>query len=254
MSLSFNDTTTRKGLVQIYEKECGFEYGDISGDTDKLKEFAADCNLALDDLFTIGFKASGTWQLDDSNFDNPSGYPIIKADLVSGRRDYLFLADGGGNLILDIYRVLIADSTGRYREILPVDQQTLNNSQSDTNTFIDGQNSTGIPTRYDKTANSIFLDLIPNYNYTDGLKIFINREPSYFTSDDTTKKAGISGNLHRYLALKPAMDYARRKTLASHDRIAGEVQKFEQIIIPETFDRRQKDVKRRMIANVERTD
>ncbi len=254
MSLQFNDLTNYKGLVQIYEKECGFSRGDISGDIDKLKEFAADVNLALDDVFTIGFKAGGTWQLDDSNFTNPSGYPFISTDIKSGQRDYSFITDQGGNLILDIYRVMVADANGIFREIYPVDQQTRNSVREDTDSFIDGRNLSGVPIRYDKTGNGIFLDVIPNYDYTSGLKVFINREPSYFTYADILKKPGIPGNLHRYLALKPALDYSRRNTLANYKALLGEVQNFELIVIPEVFGGRQKDVSRKMVANVERTD
>lgn len=248
MSLQFNDLINYKGIVQIYEKECGMDRGAISDDEDKLKEFTADVNLALDDVFTIGFKASGTWQLDDSN---QTDYPIIKTNLVSGQRDYTFLVDQRGNLILDIYRVVVSDSQGKFREIYPVDQQTLNNNQENTDNFINGQNLSGIPTRYDKTANGIFLDLIPNYNYANGLQVFINREPLYFSYDDLTKKAGIPGLLHRYLALKPAQDYARRNSLDNYKAISAEVQKYELITIPDMFGGRKKDEKRRMLANIE---
>ena len=42
MSIQFNDTTTYKGLVQFFEKEVGFNRGDVAGNTDRLKEFTAD--------------------------------------------------------------------------------------------------------------------------------------------------------------------------------------------------------------------
>lgn len=250
MSIQFNDLVFYKGLVQIYEKEAGFGRGDISGDVDKLKEFTADCNLALDDLFTIGFKAGGTWQLDDSN---QIDYPFIKTDLVSGRRDYSFIKDGSGNIILDIYRVMVADPTGNFAEIRPVDQETPNNVRINTDSFINGKNVSGTPSRYDKTGNALFLDVVPNYNSAGGLEIYINREPSYFTYLDTVKMAGVPGNLHRYLALKPALDRARRKTLESYEKLLAEVQTYEQIIIPDTFGGRKKDEKRGMRANVECT-
>ncbi len=250
MSLQFNDTVAYKGLVQIYEKELGLNRGDISGDNDKLKDFTADCNLALDDLFYMGVQSSGTWQLDDSNF---SDYPIIKANIISGQRDYQFLKDQDGNFILDIYKVVVSDSLGNFQEILPVNQQSLDTPQLNVDSFINGQNASGVPSRYDKTANAIFLDVIPNYNYTQGLFVYINREPSYFVYTDTTKFPGIAGTLHRYLALKPALDYARRNSLACHDRLAAEVQMYEQIKIPGVFGNRQKDVRRGMQPNVEYT-
>lgn len=235
MSLQFNDTTTFKGIVQIYEREIGANQGDISGNTTKLKQFTADCNLSLDDYTAMAIQASGTWQFDDSN---QTDYPILTTNLVSGQRDYSFTTDGSSNLILDIYKVLVLQSaTGTvYSELYPVDQQSDMNVQG----FTDGQNTTGTPVLYDKTANAIFLDPIPGYNATNGLKILINREASYFTSSDTTKKPGVPGLHHKYFALRPALDYARRNTLAILPRLENEVAKMEQSI-KEYFGRREKD-------------
>jgi hypothetical protein len=238
MSIQFNDTTAYKGSVQFFEKEVGFNRGDVSGNTDLLKEFAADYNLAFDELLRIGFKASGTWQLDDSNH---ADYPEIVTNIVSGQR---------GNLILDIHRVMVADSSGIFRDIEPVDKETPNiNNSVDTDGFIDGRSTTGAPLYYNKTSNGIFLDPIPNYNRTGGLKLLINREASYMAYTDTTKKPGVPGTLHAYLHLKPAMDYARRKSLACYDRLALEVDKYERENgkIAQVFNMRQRDVKKRMI-------
>lgn len=251
MSLQFSDTATYRGIVQIYEREIGVKYGDVSGNTIALKALTADVNLALDDFIKIALTASGTWQFDDSNFTD---YPEIKTNLVSGQRDYSFLLDGSSNLILDIFRVMVADTSGIFHEISPVDSETPN-SKNDVNTdsFIDGRNQTGVPTRYNKKANGIFLDLIPNYNSILGLKLEINREGSYFAYTDTIKKPGVPGLLHKYFALKPALDYARRKSLANYNQIAAEVLKLEGdenrgIVgdIARHFGRRERDVNKRM--------
>lgn len=252
MSLVFSDTSTYKGIIQEYEREIGVERGFISGNADRLLEATAAINLALDDYFTIALTASGTWQLDDSNYS--TSYPIITTNLVNGTRDYAFTADSTGALILDIYRVMVADQNGIFSEITPIDQQ----SDQDVTSFFDGRNQTGIPSRYDKTANGIFLDPIPSYNYTNGLKVFINREASYFSSTDTTRKPGIPGLHHRYLALKPALDYARRNGRANVALIEAEVLKMSgdtsrniMGTIGEYFAFRQKDVRKRMTAMVE---
>ncbi len=223
MSLVFNDTSTYKGIVQLFEKECGFPRGTISGDTDRLKELAADVNLAFDDFVQLAIQSNGTWQWDDSN---QTDYPIITTNIVSGQRDYAFTSDSSGNLILDVFKVFVANSNGVFSEIKAVDVQ----SDSDLSSFTDGQNTGGAPVRYDKTANGIFLDPIPNYNRTAGLKVYVNREPSYFTSSDTTKKPGVPGILHKWFVLRPAQDYARRNTLATLPRLEIEVLRMEQTI------------------------
>ncbi len=248
MSLQFSDTSSYKGIVQVFEKEIGASYGDISGNTTKLKSFTADSNLAMDEFLEIGFGPSGMWQLDDSNHEK---YPFIKTNIVSGQRDYAFTTDQQGNLILDIYRVMVADSNGVYREIYPVDQQTPTNNNVNTDTFIDGNETAGTPTRYDKTANGIFLDLVPNYSRTNGLKVFINREGSYFVYTDTTKKPGFPGTLHKWFALRPAQDYIRRNgTVAQLNKITIEVENMK-AMIKQAFGRRQKDILNRMVANRE---
>lgn len=225
MSHSFNDTTNLRGLVQQYEKEIGATRGTVSGNTNLLKEFTADANEALDEYTALALRASGKWQFDDSNHTD---YPFIETDLLSGQRDYTFTLDEEGNLILDVYKVMVKDPNGIYVEIEAVDQQNDDYMES----FYNGENTTGIPTRYDKTGNGIFLDVIPNYNWRTaqegekGLKIFINRESQYFTYSDTTRKPGVRGTHHKYFYLRPALDYARRNTLTSYPRIEAEFLKL----------------------------
>lgn len=240
MSIPFNDTTTLKGQVQFYEKEIGANRGFISNDTTRLKEFAAEVNIALDDFFAIALPSSGMWQLDDSN---QTDYPFITANLVSGQRDYPFLTDETGNLILDISRVFIKTdaSTSVYQEIFPIDQQ----SDPNTEGFTDGQNITGVPYRYDKTGNSIFLDPIPSYNSTNGLKVYINREASYFTYTDTNKKPGVPGLFHKYFYLKPALSYFRINNQNKYQQLLVDIARLEKEI-KDYFGRRERDISRRI--------
>jgi len=186
-----------------------------------LAKKVVDVNLALDQLSLRAIRASGKWQVDDSNHTKD---PIITTNLVASQRDYHFTVDEQSNLILDIYRVMIADENGRYYDLEEVDQQT---KGSKSLGFVDGQNLTGKPTKYDKTGNGIFLDCIPNYSYTNGLKVFINRESSYFVSGDTTKKAGFDGRLHEYLAIRPSYYYAMRKGLQVANYLGNELLKYE---------------------------
>src|SRR3990167_5269860 len=122
MSLQFSQTTSPyRGLAQLYELELGFARGDVTGNATRLAQFVTDCNIAVDDFWTIAVPASGTWQLDDSN---QTDFPIIKTNIVSGRRDYTFTTDGSGNLILDIYKVaiLISATATTFTEIYPIDE------------------------------------------------------------------------------------------------------------------------------------
>lgn len=234
MSLAFNDTTSYRGLVQMYEREIGANIGDVSSSTALLKKFAADSSVALDDYLALAIQASGTWKVDDTNHTD---YPEILTNIVSGQREYLFITDENGNVILDIYKVYVRNSSSAaYRLLDTIDTDTEIEAGSITN----GLSATGFASTYDKTANSIRLDVVPTANVTNGLKVSINREGSYFTYTDTTKKPGFPGIHHKYFYLKPALDYARRNTLTSYPRMEGELFKLENDI-KEYFNSRTKD-------------
>ncbi len=250
MSIPFSSTTNKNGLIQLCEDYCGFNDGDISGNSTLLAKFAGYINLGLDDAWSVILQSTGKWHMDDSNF---SDYPMITTNLVSGQRDYSFVSDGSGNIILEIYRVMVADPSGTYHEIYPVDQfQTTEKTASLENTdpMYNGLNASGTPTRYSKTGNGIFLDVIPNYNGVNGLKVFIDREASYFTSSDTTKKAGFAGIFHQYLAVFASEFYAGIKTLTNLKKLTADKIQMRRDI-QEYYARRDKDTPKRMVANVE---
>ena len=234
MSLSFNDTTTLRGLVQMYEREIGASRGTVSGSTNLLKEFTADANLAMDEYIALAIQSDGTWKIDDTNHTD---YPEILTDIVSGQRDYIFLTDENGNAILDIYKVYAkSSSSSAYTLLDPYDVDT----EDEASTFSDGTNTTGIPQKYDKVGNAIRFDVLPSVSITNGLKVSINREGNYFTYTDTTKKPGFPGVHHAYFYLRPALDYARRNTLTSYPRIEAEYMRLTENV-KEYFNARMKD-------------
>lgn len=231
MSLQFSDTTNKAGIVQLID-----DLAQSDTNTYPLAEKTRDINLALDRVFALIFQSGGTWQFDDSNHTD---YPIITTDLVSGQRDYSFTSDETGNLILDVQRVLIKDSNGIFAQIYPVD---VSSNQAPIS-FVDGLNQVGTPSTYDKNANGIFLDPIPDYNSTNGLKIYISREGSYFATTDTTKKAGFAGLFHEYLALRPAYYYALRKGKNNADVLKRDMLEMENAI-QQYYKVREKDVQK----------
>lgn len=213
MSIAFSDTTNKDGLIQRIEQELGFQDAYISGDSTRLKFWTGSINLALDKAFHIIFKADGRWQFDDGNHTT---YPILTGNIVANQRDYSFTADSDSNLILDIMRVFYRSSTTTpYFELFPIDVQSAD--ESEISTFADGMNTSAQPSRYDKTATGIFLDTLPPSNVTSGLKLYVNREGSYFATSDTTKVAGFSGLYHEILVLEPCYRYARANNLQKQE-------------------------------------
>ena len=247
MSLQFSNTTTKGGIIQQIERNCGFNDGDISGNTLRLAQFTADVNSALDDALSTIFTAGGTWQFDDANHTD---YPIITTNLVAGQRDYTFTEDENANLILDIYKLLVMDESGVYQEVDPVDAQMRNNNKTNVDSLTDGQDTQGIVKRYDMTATGIFLDLNPSYSQTAGIKAYVNREGSYFATTDTTKKPGIDGLCHEYLALVPSYKYARNQSLPSVKRLEKDIFEME-MRLKDRYGRRERDIIRRITPNQE---
>lgn len=247
MSIEFSNTTTKRGLIQHIEDEVGFNDGDILGDTTLFAKFTADINNAMDEVFALLFKTGGQWQFDDINHTK---YPIIETGLVSGQRDYAFTLDEQGNMILDIYKVMVKNPEGVYVEIDQVDQQAKNNARTNVDSFSDGQDVQGTPIRYDMTANGFFLDPIPNYAFSEGVKVFINREGSYFTTADTTKKAGFPSLFHYLLVFLPAIKYARIHNLPQLNQLKADAQEMKDAMT-DNKGKRSRDINRRLSTSGE---
>lgn len=253
MSIQFSDTTNKDGIIQSIEDECGFNDGDITDDSTMLAKFTGDVNNALDEIYALIFKSGGVWQFDDINH---SAYPFIEADLTAGQRSYAFTIDEQSNIILDIYKVMVKNPSGIYVEIDQVDQQSKNTNRVNVDSFIDGQEKTGTPIRYDMVSNGIFLDPVPDYNWRNGtegergVKVFINREGSYFATSDTTKKAGFNGLFHYLLVLMPAYKYARIHSLPQVTRIENDIMKMKGELT-DSYGKRSRDITRRLVPNRE---
>ena len=250
MSTPFSDTT-KTGLVQLCEDNCGFSRGDISGSTDLLKKFTGWMNLGLDDLWGIILLACNLGGLDDSNYTD---YPFFSTNLVSGQRDYSYTIDENSNVILDIHKVMVASPAGKFAEIYAVNQETITQrtgNQESVTPFFDGNLRSGTPTRYSKLGgNAIFLDVIPNYDSVGGLLLFGTREASYFTVNDTTKKPGVSGIYQSYPALFASEMYAGIKSLSNLKKIERDKLNMQRAIQVH-YAQKDKDVPKGLTANVE---
>ena len=235
MSLVFSNPTGTNGIVERLRRKVGVSNNPSAY---PLSDIVSDVNAAVDAFTLLALEAAGKWNPDDPN---QAHQPVVMMDLVAGQRDYTYLTDQDGNLILDIYKVLIADQNGFFREADPVDPA----SEEDTEMFWNGQNVQGIPYQYDKSGTTLNVNPIPNYstngavtgNY--GIKAYINRESTYFSITDTLKVPGFPGPLHEYLVTHPASQYATRKQLSiaggvlrngSTTGLIREVQQFETTI------------------------
>lgn len=243
MAIKFNQTATYDGLVQLYEREIGVDYGFISGNSTRLAEFTASVNLALDRYRNLAIPASGRWELDDTNHGD---MPNIYTTLTSGQRDYSLGVDDNSAVVLDVYKVLIlpTSTATEYVEVYPVDENS-----SEFISIVSEGSGVGVPTYYGKRGNSIIFNVTPNYTATRGIKILVNRESHYFLTSDTTATAGYPYH-QEYFYLRPAFEQGRRGNMSDSQyiKLRDEILKLEgddsrRIVglIQKAYGRRSKD-------------
>ena len=196
----FSESTNKTGMYELFQDLCK-----VNSTSYTAYKYARDANNALADYFMRAIRASGKWQVDDTN---QTDYPEIKLNLVSGQYDYPFTSDASAtpNQILEIERVECATestATARgFQKLEPYDEM-----KDDMPSIVANRSINATPYRYSKRANGIFLDPTPNFSATNGLRIFFSRTPSYFAGTDTTKVAGIPQAHQEYLVYRPAFLY-----------------------------------------------
>jgi len=201
MGMQYSNTTTKDGLLQDCEFWTGLGDGNISGDSTLKARFTGLLNRAYDEVLPIVFSSDAKWQWDDSNHTKN---PIATTDLVSGQAEYSFTSDEQGNSILEIEAVYVKGPDGQWKRLAAID------TESDAGTdavFAQNSNNTGTPTRYEKRANSIWLDKVPDYSQAGGIRVLFARTPDYFTTSDTTQTPGIPAPFHRLLSLIASYDW-----------------------------------------------
>jgi hypothetical protein len=229
-------------ILQRIEDTCGFNRGDISGNTTRKERFTDAINVAQDEVFGFLFnKVNKGWQVDDIYHTK---YPIIKANIVSGQRDYSFTTDEQGNFIIDIYKIMLTDNDGVTHEIKQVDQQERDTDSKFYTT------ETGTPTKYDITGNGIFFNIIPDYSRDKAIEIYINRPAMQFATTDTTKYAGFNPLYHEYLVLKPSYEYARDNLLKNAEQLKRDMNEMR-AEIETAYGNRGKDMSRSFVPRVE---
>lgn len=129
-------------------------------------------NAAQSDIAGLIIGTDGRWKWDDTNYTT---LPIGTTDLVSGQTDYSFDDD-----FLKAKKVQILDPSGNTARLTSKDMKDY------TTSYQDNQQSNAQPMFYDKDGRSIFLDPTPNYNATDGLKVYFQRTTKDITSFGTT--------------------------------------------------------------------
>jgi hypothetical protein len=189
---------TLQEIVTLVEEYTGTQSSTTS--SYPLASKVRDINLALDSYNLVAERASSFgWQSSDDT--NHLDYPIMYVDPVDGIQDYSFKEDEQGNQINNIFKVRAKDANGNWHTLTQVDFESTEDADYAT---------TGFPTKYNLTANGIFLVPTPDYSMENGIEVWYSRTNSYFTVDDLTKEAGIPNIFHEYLALSPSYKWLLR--------------------------------------------
>jgi hypothetical protein len=196
-------------------------------------------NIGLDEVITEILQADGTWQYDDTNHTD---LPIGTTDLVEGQQDYSFEDE-----FLVIERVEVKDVNGNWHKLKPFDQSTEKGAMEEL------FKTDGLPEYYDKQARSILLYPQPTATQTtltNGLKVWFKRNADKFTTSDTTQEPGFASLFHNILSYMASIPYCMTYKKDRVRNYQNEVFRLKQEI-RRFYSRREKDVKKRLVANEE---
>ena len=208
----FNDTSTSKnGLVQECETWLfGSDYGAISGSTTMIATFTRLLNQGLNEVTAAIMEVDGRWQYDDSNYTD---FPIATTTLVEGQQDYQLSVSH-----IKILGVEVKKSDGDYYVLRPLDLQDIRRKGLSVSEFLD---ENGLPRYYDVTGVSVKLYPVPratDVTLSEGLKVMFQREPDYFTTDDTLQTPGFPSIFHDIPALIASNKYAKSNQMSEKAR------------------------------------
>lgn len=196
--MKLSEKTNQTGLVQRVEFWTRRPYG-TSGDD--LRTIITNLNEAFADILPMLLMGNDKIRWDDvNNTDKPVG----KINIVASQNDYKITTDDNSLDILNLVgvHILTDASTSTYTPIAKA-----NADDPDALNFVSPPDTsvTGTPSRYLEVGNILYLDILPSYSATNGIKLFFQRQQTYFTvtgtSGDDTTEPGIPLPFHELLAL-----------------------------------------------------
>lgn len=134
------------------------------------KQKIANVNEALDKYWFLASQSAAQGTFDDTNRTN---VPVETQNLVSGTNNYKVSAFT--NEVLDILRLAALDSDGVEYDLVYQPFENIENFLQEYDTSVVGK-----PIYWTKNGDYIYIAPCPNYNYTAGLRAYVNRELSKY--------------------------------------------------------------------------
>lgn len=187
----------------------------LYGATDRLRNL----NTWYHKVSTMILNAQDSWDFDDTN---KSDFPILTADLVANQQDYALPVN-----CYKLKRVEVSyDGANWYKaELFDIGERGTGTSEADI-----ARDFTTTEPKYDIQGSSLMLYPIPAQNTNVGLKVWISREISEFTSTDVTNgtlEPGFDEPFHKMLSIGVALDWAIAKNLANGPALSALIQEYE---------------------------
>ena len=225
--MDFNNSSTENGLIQDITSITGASTTQYT-----LKERTRDINNAYSRIAYLIIQSDGRMQWDDTNHTDQ---PISTDDLVDGQEDYNVFEAAPSALKdwLTIEQVEVKSDDDLWTKLRPFDKRDTSMA------WAEYQKTDGQPYIYDFNGTSVLLKPNPNYDKTDGLKIYFQRSPSYFSSTDTDKRPGFASIFHSYLSLSASYRWARDKGLPNRDVLKRDITEME-VSIQKQYSNRSK--------------
>lgn len=213
--MRYSDSTNKTGIVEDI---------DFLVNTDStnypIEQKTRNINRRYDEVVSLILQSDGRWKWDDTNNTSQPATSLTMTEQTTA----VAIPD---TTYLTINRVEVKDVNGNFYKIFPFNEHEVT-AQSMTE-FL---KTPGRPLYYEKVGN--FINLYPkptsaNVTLTSGLKIYFQRDASYFATTDTTKIPGFAASFHRILSFGAALDYAIANGLSSKVNILNPlIQKMEQ--------------------------
>jgi hypothetical protein len=208
--MQFNNiASTRLGLVEDTLYHCGLPTTTASYTSYALVDITRNINSAYLDTIARIWHAAAGWQFDDSN---QSTLPVAYTTLVHNQQDYELPSTAQR-----VARVELRDTGGNYQLLKQIDIHDINYEA-----MSEFMNGSGTPLYYDLVGRSIMLYPTPTSAYctmTSGLAVYVDREPTLFTTASTTAEPGFASPFHKILSYAAAIDFVSDK--ATQDRLVA---------------------------------
>lgn len=211
--------TTRQGLVEDVLYNCGLPTVTGSYSSYALADITRNINNAYLDVTRRIWDVAAGWQYDDSN---ATTLPIAYTTLVHNQQDYSLPTDAQR-----VQRIEVKDAGGNLQLLKQIDIHDV-----DTEAMSSFQSGSGMPIYYDLVGRSIMLYPKPSsgsVTLLSGMAVYVDREPTLFTTASTTAEPGFASPFHKILSYGAAIDFVQDK--ATQDRLVAMKARLEQGLI-----------------------